>query len=337
MKAAAAQALLNLSTTAAVMRYARELMQRINQATAHWVDSPDQKALHDFRVALRRLRSWLEAYDQAVPLPPKLYGKLRRLARSTNCVRDADVVIAWLQARRAQLKPGERHGWRWLLDRYRQERDSGHPRLLGRLPKRWERVENRLVSALAEHPATQHERYAENCVARLDVYYEVLTAGLNAVRGVEEDEAIHHARIAAKRLRYLLEPLGPALPAARAMIARLTELQDQLGHIHDMNVLHHRLGEAVSEAAAAHAQICLRAALAPSGAAALKNLRRRDPVPGLIALAGLTRTEAHAGYGSFMNGAWRIDGETPFLKKDMDQLGAALLGLTAMADESVAE
>ncbi|MEK7323322.1 MAG: CHAD domain-containing protein, partial [Pseudomonadota bacterium] len=115
MKAAAAQAWLNSPVTAAVTRYARELMQCIDQARARWVASPDQEALHDFRVAVRRLRSWLEAYEEEVPLPSKLYGKLRRLARSTNRVRDADVALVWLQARRAQLKPSERYGWRWLL------------------------------------------------------------------------------------------------------------------------------------------------------------------------------------------------------------------------------
>lgn len=187
-------------------------MQCIDQARARWVASPDQEALHDFRVAVRRLRSWLEAYEEEVPLPSKLYGKLRRLARSTNRVRDADVALVWLQARRAQLKPSERHGWRWLLDRYRQERDDEHARLRVKLSKRWEQVENRLASALAKNPATQNKSYAESCVARLKIYYAALTAGLNAVRDVE-DEAIHDTRIAAKRLRYLIEPLGgPRLP-----------------------------------------------------------------------------------------------------------------------------
>lgn len=120
------------------------------------------------------------------------------------------------------------------------------------------------------------------------------------------------------------------------MTARLTDLQDRLGHIHDMNVLHNRLEEAVSEAAAAHAQVGLRTALAAPGAAALKHWRRRDPVPGLIALACLTRTEAHAGHNGFMTGAWRVDGE-PFLKKDMDQLGAGLLRLPVAEGASFAE
>ncbi len=336
-EAAAAYALLNAPAGMAVRRHALELMRRIDRAHARWRVSPHQEALHDFRVAVRRLRSWLEAHEEEVPLSSKLYGKLRRLARETNRARDADVALAWLQAHRAQLKTGERHGWRWLLDRYRQERDDEHARLRAKLSKRWERMEDRLKSALADHPVAQHARYAECCAARLDVYYETLTAHLNAVRGVEEDEAIHHARIAAKRLRYLLEPMGPALPAARAMITRLTDMQDRLGHIHDMNVLHHRLGEVAVEAAAAHARRCLRAALAPSGAADLKNLRRRDPLPGLIALACLARREAYTGYASYTGDLGRSDGEAPFLKKDMDPLRVALLGLPIKNDASLAE
>lgn len=336
-EAAAAYAFLNAPAGMAVRRHALELMRRIDRAHAHWRVSPDQEALHDFRVAVRRLRSWLEAYEEEVPLPSKLYGKLRRLARETNRARDADVALAWLQAHRKQLKTGEHHGWRWVLDRYRQERDDEHARLRATLSKRWERMENRLKSALADPPVAQHERYAERCAARLDVYYETLTGRLNAVRGVEEDEAIHHARIAAKRLRYLLEPVGPALPAARAMIARLMDMQDRLGHMHDMNVLHNRVGETVVEAAASHARTCLRAALAPSGAADLKNLRRRDPLPGLIALACLARREACAGYASYTGDLERSDGEAPFLKREMDPLRAALLGLPVRNDAPRAE
>jgi CHAD domain-containing protein len=53
-----------------------------------------------------------------------------------------------------------------------------------------------------------------------------------------EVEALHDMRIAAKRLRYLLEAMGPALgPRAKTAAARARDLQDVLGEVHDCDVM----------------------------------------------------------------------------------------------------
>jgi CHAD domain-containing protein len=53
-----------------------------------------------------------------------------------------------------------------------------------------------------------------------------------------EVQALHDLRIAAKRLRYLLELVGPAFvgPDADALIKHIKGLQDLLGEIHDCDV-----------------------------------------------------------------------------------------------------
>ncbi|MDX6697070.1 MAG: hypothetical protein QOE65_467 [Solirubrobacteraceae bacterium] len=54
----------------------------------------------------------------------------------------------------------------------------------------------------------------------------------------DEVEALHDMRIAAKRLRYLLEVMEPALgPGAKPGARRARELQDLLGEIHDADVM----------------------------------------------------------------------------------------------------
>jgi hypothetical protein len=51
-------------------------------------------------------------------------------------------------------------------------------------------------------------------------------------------EALHDMRIAAKRLRYVLEVTEPCFgPYAREAVKRTKELQDLLGEIHDCDVL----------------------------------------------------------------------------------------------------
>jgi len=71
-----------------------------------------------------------------------------------------------------------------------------------------------------------------------------------ATRSADDDGAVHRARIAVKRLRYLLEPLSESDAAARDLVGRLKQLQDVLGEAHDLQVLVDTFGEAAADAAA---------------------------------------------------------------------------------------
>jgi hypothetical protein len=63
-------------------------------------------------------------------------------------------------------------------------------------------------------------------------------------------EALHEVRIAAKKLRYLLEIVAPDLGDAGArLVKRLKGLQDHLGDFHDDTVLDETLSRAIARAA----------------------------------------------------------------------------------------
>ena len=65
-----------------------------------------------------------------------------------------------------------------------------------------------------------------------------------------EVEALHDMRIAAKRLRYVLEVTAPCFgPYAKEAGERTKELQDLLGDLHDCDVLVPRLERLVAELA----------------------------------------------------------------------------------------
>jgi hypothetical protein len=69
---------------------------------------------------------------------------------------------------------------------------------------------------------------------RLDELYSFVPRALDPV----EVDALHDLRIAAKRLRYLLEVTGPALgPYARTAAKRAKDVQDAVGEIHDCDVM----------------------------------------------------------------------------------------------------
>jgi CHAD domain-containing protein len=80
---------------------------------------------------------------------------------------------------------------------------------------------------------------AERIVAvRLDELCSLATQALDPAEVV----ALHDARIAAKRLRYVLEVTGELFgPYARTAVKKTKELQDLVGEIHDCDVLEPRL------------------------------------------------------------------------------------------------
>ena len=89
---------------------------------------------------------------------------------------------------------------------------------------------------------------AENAKRIVAVRFDELTSFVPRALDPEEVEALHDMRIAAKRLRYVLEVteecFGPFGPDARR---RAKELQDVLGDIHDCDVLLPQVDGALAE------------------------------------------------------------------------------------------
>ncbi len=81
-----------------------------------------------------------------------------------------------------------------------------------------------------------------------------LARAMAALGPAPEDEALHDARIEAKRCRYALEAVAPAMgkPAAK-LAAKVAELQTVLGDLHDAVVAEAWLRDAVAAAPAAQA------------------------------------------------------------------------------------
>src|SRR5688572_20639459 len=84
-------------------------------------DPGDRTALHNFRVAIRRLRSLLDAYRPWIGRAggKKSRRRLRALTRMTGLSRDAEVQIEWLEKQRRDRKLGDHTGVDWLLRQVR--------------------------------------------------------------------------------------------------------------------------------------------------------------------------------------------------------------------------
>jgi CYTH domain-containing protein len=131
------------------------------------------------------------------------------------------------------------------------------------------------------------------------------------VRSIADQHEIHEVRIAAKRLRYLLEPVMAELDLARELVAQLIAIQDTLGELHDAHVFALDLRDAIQEAAVAQAERVSRELLEWCPAGADELAREDDPRLGLLALAQRLRESAERAYARF-HAEWLVGGEAFF-------------------------
>ena len=104
------QYLLDLPAEEAARLIALALLDRTADAARRLADPTDPMALHDFRVAIRRLRSCLQAYRPEIDgsLSRRLRRRLTRLAQITRRSRDLEVHLAWERAQEPSLTAGQR-------------------------------------------------------------------------------------------------------------------------------------------------------------------------------------------------------------------------------------
>lgn len=275
---------------------AQGLLDAAMSAAQRLSDAEDPEALHDFRVALRRLRTTLRAYRPELKdsISAKLQRRLRAVAAATTRARETEVALAWLRPLEAALQRRERVGWRWLVERIERRHARGMQKAATDGWRAFAPIEQKLRKGLARQPATGVEPFAQVVQAALLKQAKRLDELLPSIQGAEDPEA-HRARITAKRLRYLLEALVDVVPGAAVLVQRLKALQDGLGELHDVLELEGQLRTAVESMAAKRAARSLEVALLEHPSPdMLRALRRSDPKSGLVALARRLRARRTA-------------------------------------------
>ena len=222
----------------------------------------DDEALHDFRVALRRLRSWERAFRPYLraDLGKKLRRRLRDLAHDTGDSRDLEVHLAWLADQRRSLGRRQRAGLDWLVTEMERKKADADHILEKDVDGRFTRLEARLARALESYRerirlrkdgrAAPLPMFAEALAPRVRTAARELERHLGHVRTERDVREGHEARIAAKRLRYLLEPVMKIVPGAADLVDRLKALQDVLGDLHDAQVFGAEISKAAVDAVA---------------------------------------------------------------------------------------
>jgi len=301
---------------------ALRLLDEARAACDRLANPEDGDALHDLRVALRRLRSTLVAYrrcldpdatSEALTLATKLAGQ-------TGGAREAEVELAWLRAKRDELPPS----LRTLLDEIATAVESrvlaGRAGAGHHLAARFAQLELELRASLETYRArvapgdhSQPSGFASAACEAVHNAAAELELALSRVTGPDDAGPEHAARIVAKRLRYLLEPVRQHADDGPALLADLRRLQDLIGERHDREVLAATLRGALERAALASAQ-ALAAAVQARDTRAERRLRARRAESLALELMRRARAESDALFGELAIG-WLAGESAPFFAR----------------------
>ena len=212
----------------------------------------DIEALHDMRVATRRMRAAFQVFGDYLDMEkwsPVLKG-LRRTGRALGAVRDLDVFWEKTQHYLDSLSPGQTVDLSPLRAAWEAQRTIHRTRMLEHLnSERYARFKDQfgqLLQAPAAGALPVIAAGGEPLPHRLrHVVPVVVYQRLGAVRAYDEWVTgpnvplarLHQLRIAAKGLRYTLEFFREVLgPDTKTLIEQIKMLQDHLGDLQDATV-----------------------------------------------------------------------------------------------------
>jgi CHAD domain-containing protein len=201
----------------------------------------DEHAVHQARVATRRLREALQVLGAGLGRKRvrRLRRRMRKMTRLFGAVRERDVALKMLDARQTDGSVGTTAAER-VRTALNDGRDAARSRLVDALDaqkvSRW----------LDDVKAFEHELQSPHADAGWTVVLtRRLLQGTDRLRRAVNDagllfvsERLHAVRVALKRLRYAVELAGEL--GGRKLEATLKELkacQDTLGELHDIDML----------------------------------------------------------------------------------------------------
>jgi CHAD domain-containing protein/CYTH domain-containing protein len=312
-------------------RIALEFLAEAREASLRLDDSEDGEALHDFRVAIRRLRStaraWRGELRKSISKPHR--RALRAVQTATGAGRDAEVALAWLADQRSQLGGPQHRGLAWLTHRLEQRRSEAMGRVRREVRAEFDDLHDDLrnhleLMSVETHLARAAEpqaAFADELARKARRYANDLARLLEQVGSPDDEVPCHRARISGKRLRYLLEPVRAQVEGAAGIVRQCKTLQDVLGDLNDAHVLLRELGTAVEDAGVEHAQRLYALAREGDGER-LRRETRRSARPGLLELTRLVQQRIENLYAE-LERDW-IEGGVHALIDDVERMATLL-------------
>src|SRR5258706_13774650 len=204
---------------------------------------------------MRAFKPWLRD-----DIRGKQRRRFSRIADATRAARDASVHLQWLRKERSALSARQRVGQTWLSERLEAQRSGGIDVALAAaadfapvVPKLTRRLDSYRAPVRDVDDTARFGAVLAECLLKESEELRTRLAGVHSFTDVKQ---LHRARIAAKNLRYVTEPVSDLIRDGGAMVETLKGLQDVLGDLHDVHVFADELVAATEGAAGSRAIRC---------------------------------------------------------------------------------
>ena len=206
----------------------------------------DTEFLHDYRIALRKVRSVLSLLKgvYATDQTDELKARFSALMASTNSLRDLDVYLLDQDAFRALVPESMHEGLDAMFGLIRARRKKEQAQLAQYLESGRYNTEMKALAKLFAKkrklipgPNASRASYDLACELIWKRYRKIRRAAASIVAETP-DEEIHSLRIECKKLRYLMELFASMFPPEQfsRLLKSLKRLQDSLGLFNDCSV-----------------------------------------------------------------------------------------------------
>jgi len=232
-------------------RYLRRQLDALIDAIEGIRSGGDIEHVHQSRVATRRIRAALGMFADCFPAKKakRWQKRIRQLTQGLGPARDKDVQIEFVESFLSGLDDSQescRPGIARLALRLRQERESGQT-VVGRTLDKFEssqvlvqmhcELERLLFPLRRANTSLQSPFVFQRTRQRIVADYDALRSYQASLADPGDKKAHHEMRIAAKKLRYVLEICNPAYEERlSASLKTSKKLQSLLGEIHDCDV-----------------------------------------------------------------------------------------------------
>jgi CHAD domain-containing protein len=220
-------------------------LARLTECRHFATKSDPAEALHDLRVASRRLRAFGEVFRGSIGRKThwRSDALLKRITRAAGSVRDCDVRIGLVEAELPDCATdAERATLEYLLEHF----DEDRTRALAKAEKRLGKIDFDALTAgvragrseaLLRLPGSRQKARAF-AGQLLEHFVSDAERRAPPEDGTERPEQMHRLRIGVKKLKYALELFEPTLGIAyESLYARASALQELLGSHHDLVLL----------------------------------------------------------------------------------------------------
>jgi len=217
-----------------------------NEPGARLGDDPE--ALHDLRVAGRRMESALGFFEADLPARlVRLRPRLKQVVRTLGATRDLDIALSQLEAFRRELEPFRQEALNVLRGRLEAERLRARAKMLRALDavatqRMLARLERLITLPAGQRRRSRHLPAVEVMPDLLRARYRKLRKAIAPLAADSPAGELHAARGKVKNLRYATEAVTAIYgKPAEEFLRVLRQLQNRLGEQHDAHVAQERL------------------------------------------------------------------------------------------------